>query len=99
MSVRIIPLSKLPKATRNKSTKIMLSPEWKDAVSKVQFLKKGNAMAVEFSPETLRLGKTTAQRFKRLFVRELTRMGMTELRAFFRGKDGRGQPILYIAKP
>jgi hypothetical protein len=98
MPVRLIPLSKLPKGTRNRISKVKLTPEWKEAMATLPNLKKGSAMMVEFSAATLKLGKTTAQRFKRLLIRDLSLKGLKDLNTFFRGKDEKGHPVLYITK-
>jgi hypothetical protein len=97
MPVRVIPLTRLPKATRQRRSKITLTPEWEAAISKIPSLRKGNALVIEFSPETLKLGRATAQRFKRLLTRELKSTEAKGLRIFFRGRDADGQPVLYIA--
>ena len=50
---------------------------------------------VEFSAETLKLGKATPGRFGRLLARELKVLGRLDLKTSYRGKDGAGNPILY----
>jgi hypothetical protein len=57
------------------------------------------ALMVEFAPETLKIGKSTPDRFKRLLAAELTAMGLSDkLRLSFRGKSESGVPILYVIR-
>lgn len=98
MSVRLISLDTIPKATRNRASKITLTPEWKEALTALHKIKAGKALEIKFSSETLKLGKATAQRFKRLLIRELKQKRLDDLKAFFRGKDSRGYPVLYVAR-
>jgi hypothetical protein len=55
-------------------------------------------LEVEFSPETLALGKVTALRFKLALQSELKRMGREDLRIMFRGRSKRGARILYVVR-
>lgn len=98
MVVRLIPVTKVPRGTRRRISKIKLTREWKEALRKLPRVNKANAVAIEFSHATLKLGKTTAQRFKRLLAQELKVRGFTDLRLRFCGKDTKGQPVLYILK-
>ncbi|SRR6266704_5987401 len=98
MPVRLIPLDKLPPQRRKKVSPITLTSEWTETLKKLPTLKAGSAIMVEFSTETLKLGKATPDRFRRLLVRELKALGRIDLKASYRGKDSVGNPVLYVIK-
>lgn len=54
---------------------------------------------VEFSPETLNLGKAVPDRFRRMLAAELKELGLaSQVRLSFRGKSKSGAPILYVLR-
>jgi hypothetical protein len=57
------------------------------------------ALKVEFAPETLKLGKSTPDRFKRMLAEEIkTLKPGAGIRLTFRGKSANGAPILYVLR-
>jgi hypothetical protein len=54
---------------------------------------------VEFSPETLKLGKSAPDRFKRMLAAEIKTLPLAAAtRLTFRGKSASGAPILYVVR-
>jgi hypothetical protein len=90
MSVQRIQLSDLPKSTRNRTSPIKQTRDWKQAVEHIR-KQDFEALRIEFAPTTLQLGKRTPLMFKRLLGAELRRMGLADRwKPISRGK------ILYV---
>lgn len=104
MPVQSIRVNDLPKATRNRTSPIKLTRDWREALQRI---KAGDfeALRIEFAPETLGLGKATPDRFKRLLTAELKKLGSYHsmdlhrgTKLTFRGKSATGAPILYVIR-
>jgi hypothetical protein len=90
MSVQRIPLSDLPKSTRNRTSPIKQTRDWKQAVEHIR-KQDFEALRIEFAPTTLQLGKRTPLMFKRLLGAELKKLGLGDKwRTMSRGK------VLYV---
>jgi hypothetical protein len=86
MPVKSIKLNELPKSTRDRTSPIKRTRDWKEAV---EWIKRGNfeVLEIEFAPTTLQLGKATPLMFKRLLATELRKMGLADKwRPISRGK-------------
>lgn len=97
MSVKPIKIFEVPRTTRRRESPIMRTRDWVEtleAVKKEDF----EALRVEFSPDTLALGSATPDRFRRLLLRELDRMGRRDVNVMFRGESESGDPILYVVR-
>lgn len=92
MPVRLIPLDSLPAQKRKRNSPIKETSEWRDIIRRIPDLPKGSALAVEFSPGTLALGKATRERFRRLLAAEIRAEQWKGLRLFFRAG------VLYCAR-
>jgi hypothetical protein len=98
VTVKEITLDQLPKARRKRLSPIKKTRDWKDVVDRIV---SGDfeALKVEFSPETLKLGKAAPDRFKRLLAEEIrTLKPGAGIRLTFRGKSANGAPILYVLR-
>lgn len=97
MSVKPIKLNEVPKTQRRRESPIMQTRDW---IETMRAIKDGNfeAVRVEFSRETLDLGSATPDRFRRLLLRELDRMGRKDVNVMFRGENENGDPILYVVR-
>lgn len=104
MPVKNVKLSELPKSTRNRTSPIKQTRDWKEAL---EWIKRGNfeALRIEFAPTTLQLGKATPLMFKRLLGAELKKMGLADhWKPMSRGKTLYVVPVgkyekLYSAEP
>lgn len=97
MSVREITFDELPRATRNRVSPIKRTQDWMDTLAAIQ----GNrfeVLQVEFSRETLALGKVTPLRFKLMLESELRSMGRGDLKVMFRGWSKSGARTLYVVR-
>jgi hypothetical protein len=94
MSVKLV--KEVPKATRNRVSPIKLTKDWRDALERI---KAGDftALKIDFDPTTLALGKSTADRFRRLLQAELKSIGVRGVRLTFR-KSEAGVPILFVVR-
>jgi hypothetical protein len=92
MSVRLISLAHVPRLVKKRKSPIKQTPEWKDVCKRIPDLQNGQALAVDFSPQTLALGKVTAERFRRLLAQEIRAQGWKGVRLFFRAR------VLYCSK-
>src|ERR1700739_2584316 len=97
VTVKSISLSELPKSTRNRKSAIKSSQDWIDTIEAIR-ADKFEALRIEFSKETLALGKATADRFRRMLRKELERMGRGDLTVSFRGRSANNAPILYLLR-
>jgi hypothetical protein len=101
MAVRKLSLNELPPVRRNRDTPIKHTPDWLDTLHHLQG-GKFEVLQVEFAKETLALGKSTPERFKRLLQREIAEKQYEpagfKVRCFFRGRDRAGNQILVIVK-
>ena len=61
-------------------------------------LKAKQVVKIEFSPATLKLAKNVPFTFKRLLQRYLKNEELAGFTVFLRGKDSRGNNILYVKK-
>jgi len=98
MVVRAITLEEIPRAKRERVSPIKKTRDWIEtieAISKDDF----EALVVEFSNETLELGKVTPVRFKRMLMQELAEMGRQDLKVTLREKSANGAPVLYVLHP
>ncbi len=98
MTVKLIGLDEVPKTRRKRISPIKKTRDWAETIENI---KTGNfvAIKVEFSPETLRLGKSVPDRFRRMLAAELKELGLaSRLRLSFRGKSKTGAPILYVVR-
>src|SRR2546421_9008880 len=70
VTVKAMSLDELPKARRKRISPIKKTRDWKETLDRII---KGNfeALMVEFSPETLRLGTSAPDRFKRMLAAEI----------------------------
>jgi hypothetical protein len=98
VTVKLIGLDEVPKTRRKRVSRIKKTRDWTETIHNIQA---GNftAMMVEFSPETLSLGKAVPVRFRRMLAAELKDLGLaSQLRLSFRGKSKTGAPILYVLR-
>lgn len=72
---------------RKRKSKAMSAPEWDEAVSAILKLKKGHAVAVEFSPATLKI----VSRFQ---FRRMLRSHLADPQLKFSLLDG----VMYVTK-
>lgn len=100
MVVKAITLDEVPRAKRERVSPIKKTRDWMETIDKIQ-KDEFEALLVEFSDETLALGKPniTPIRFKRMLIEELARMGRKDLKVTLRGKSANGAPILYVLHP
>jgi hypothetical protein len=98
MPVQRITRAEVPKATRKRISRIKRTHDWEEAVRQIRGAD-FEALMIEFAPETLKIGRATPDRFKRLLAAELRSMGLSErFRLSFRGKAESGAPILYVIR-
>lgn len=98
MTVKLIGVDEVPKTRRKRISRIKKTRDWAETIENI---KAGNfiAIMVEFSPETLSLGKAAPDRFRRMLAAELKDLGLaSQLRLSFRGKSNTGAPILYVVR-
>jgi hypothetical protein len=98
MTVKEITLDQLPKARRKRISPIKQTRDWKETLERIV---SGDfeALKVEFSPETLKLGKSAPDRFKRMMAEEIRKLKPgAGIRLTFRGKSANGAPILYVLR-
>jgi hypothetical protein len=98
MPVKEITLDQLPKARRKRVSPIKQTRDWKEAVDRII---SGNfeALKIEFSPETLKLGKSAPDRFRRMLAEEIKALKPgAGIRLSFRGKSANGVPVLYVLR-
>jgi hypothetical protein len=98
MPVEVVDITVVPKTIRNRTSPVKSSVEWQDTLKALPDLKAKQAVKIEFSPATLKLAKNVPFTFKRLLQRYLKNEGFTDLTVFLRGKDSRGNNILYVKK-
>lgn len=98
MPVEVVDIAIVPKTIRNRTSPVKSSVEWQDTLKVLPELKAKQAVKIEFSPATLKLAKNVPFTFKRLLQRHLKNEGLTGLTVFLRGKDSRGNNILYVKK-
>ena len=97
MPVKAISLDQLPKARSRKTSPIKKSKDWKATMERIAAMD-FEALRVDFSPETLSLGSSVPDRFKRMLAAEIKTLGLdSKLRLTFRGVTT-GNPILYIVR-
>jgi hypothetical protein len=97
MGVREITLDKLPRATRNRVSPIKNTPDWIETVAAIRE-NRFEVLEVEFSPETMALGKVAPLRFKLMLEAEIKAMGRGDLKVMFRGWSKTGARILYVVR-
>lgn len=98
MTVKSIDFSDLPKARRNRVSPIKRTQDWQEALRRIRSTE-FDAIMVEFSPETLKLGKSVPDRFRRLLAAEIKAMGLDSfVRLTFRRDSPDGTPVLYIVR-
>ena len=98
MPVEVVDITVVPKTIRNRTSPVKSSVEWQDTLKALPDLKAKQAVKIEFSSATLKLAKNVPFTFKRLLQRYLKNEGLTGLTVFLRGKDSRGNNILYVKK-
>ena len=98
MPVEVVDITVVPKTIRNRTSPVKSSVEWQDTLKALPELKAKQAVKIEFSPATLKLAKNVPFTFKRLLQRHLKNEGLTGFTVFLRGKDSRGNNILYVKK-
>lgn len=98
MTVTIVDVTKVPNTTRNRRSPVKSSVEWQDTLRALPELKTKQAIRIEFGAATLKLAKNVPFAFKRLLQRHLKNEGLTGFTVFLRGKDSRGNNILYVKK-
>jgi hypothetical protein len=96
MTVSTLTRDQLPKAKRIRVSPIKLTKDWQDTVSGIANLEAGRVLQVELDNETLKLGKSVPERFRRLLQAELAQGDRVGLKVIWRGKDERGVPVLYV---
>ena len=100
VTVKAITLEEIPRAKRERVSPIKKTRDW---IETIEAIRKDDfeALVVEFSEETLKLGKPdiTPIRFKRMLMEELAAMGRKDLKVTLRGKSGNGAPTLYVLHP
>jgi hypothetical protein len=97
VTVKTITVNELPKARRKRISPIKKTRDWEDAIDRIT---SGDfeALEIDFSPETLKLGSSVPERFKRMLADEITRLGLASaLRLTFRGLTTR-EPVLYVVR-
>ena len=98
VTVKEITLDQLPKARRRRISPIKKTRDWKETMDKI-ISGDFEALKVEFSSETLKLGKSAPDRFKRMLAEEIkTLKPASSIRLTFRGKSANGAPILYVLR-
>ena len=96
--VKEIALDQLPKARRKRISPIKKTRDWKETIERI-VAGDFEALKVEFAPETLKLGKSAPDRFKRMLAEEIkTLKPGAGIRLTFRGKSTNGAPILYVLR-
>jgi hypothetical protein len=98
MPVEVVDITVVPKTIRNRTSPVKSSVEWQDTLKALPDLKAKQAVKIEFSPATMKLAKNVPFTFKRLLQRHLKNEGLTGFTVFLRGKDSRGNNILYVKK-
>jgi hypothetical protein len=98
MPVSVVDITVVPKTIRNRTSPVKSSVEWQDTLKALPELKAKQAVKIEFSPATLKLAKNVPFTFKRLLQRHLKNEELTAFTVFLRGKDSRGNNILYVKK-
>jgi hypothetical protein len=98
MPVEVVDITIVPKTIRNRTSPIKSCVEWQDTLKAVSDLKAKQAVKIEFSPSALKLAKNVPFAFKRLLQRHLNNEGFKDLTVFLRGKDSRGNNVLYVKK-
>lgn len=98
MPVEVVDITVVPKTIRNRTSPVKSSVEWQDTLKALPELKAKQAVKIEFSPATLKLAKNVPFTFKRLLQRHLKNEELTGFTVFLRGKDSRGNNILYVKK-
>ena len=98
MPVEVVDITVVPKTIRNRTSPVKSSVEWQDTLKALPDLKAKQAVKIEFSPATLKLAKNVPFTFKRLLQRHLKNEELTGFTVFLRGKDSRGNNILYVKK-
>ena len=98
MPVQRITRAEIPKATRRRVSRIKRTHDWEETIRQLK-MPDCEALKIEFAPETIKIGKSTPDRFKRLLAAELRSMGLSDkFRLAFRGKAENGAPILYVIR-
>jgi hypothetical protein len=98
VTVRTIRLDELPKAKRNRVSPIKRTRDWTETMDRIKS-SDFDAVMVEFSSDTLKLGKSVPERFKRMLAVEIKALGLdSHVRLIFRGKSASGAPVLYIIR-
>jgi hypothetical protein len=96
--VKEIALDQLPKARRKRISPIKKTRDWKETIERI-VAGDFEALKVEFAPETLKLGKSAPDRFKRMLAEEIKSLKPGAwIRLTFRGKSANGAPILYVLR-
>ena len=98
MPVEVVDITVVPKTIRNRTSPVKSSVEWQDTLKALPELKAKQAVKIEFSPATLKLAKNVPFTFKRLLQRHLKNEELSGFTVFLRGKDSRGNNILYVKK-
>lgn len=95
--VKAISLDELPKARSRKTSPIKKTRDWKATLERIAAMD-FELLRIDFSPETLSLGSSVPDRFKRMLAAEIKTLGLdSKLRLTFRGVTT-GNPILYIVR-
>ncbi len=98
MPVKEITLDQLPKARRKRVSPIKQTRDWKEVIDRI-VSSDFEALKIEFSPETLKLGKSAPDRFRRMLTEEIkTLKPNAGIRLTFRGKSASGAPVLYVVR-
>jgi hypothetical protein len=98
MPVEVVDITVVPKTIRNRTSPVKSSVEWQDTLKALPELKAKQAVKIEFSSATLKLAKNVPFTFKRLLQRHLKNEELTGFTVFLRGKDSRGNNVLYVKK-
>ena len=98
MPVEVVDITVVPKTVRNRTSPVKSSVEWQDTLKALPELKAKQVVKIEFGPATLKLAKNVPFTFKRLLQRHLKNEELTGFTVFLRGKDSRGNNILYVKK-
>lgn len=98
MTVKTIRIDDLPKARRKRVSPIKKTRDWNEVIDRIKY-SDFEAIQVEFSEETLKLGKSVPDRFRRMLQTEIKAMGLDSfLRVTFRGRSPNGAPVLYVIR-
>lgn len=97
MPVTKISLDEVPQHRAKRVSPIKQTSDWIETLETIR-KDEFEALRIEFSQETLRLGSVTPDRFRRMLLVELQAMGRKNLKVMFRGKSANGAPILYITR-